>query len=73
MQHEDRIQIYFFFSRVKSKACRFLCCCGRWQGMLMVLLLGWLFLPIYIAAGVRLRRGTCFSSLRLLTVPPPSR
>lgn len=26
---------------------------GHRQGMLMVLLLGWLFLPIYIASGVR--------------------
>lgn len=24
----------------------------NWQGMMMVLLLGWLFLPIYIASGV---------------------
>lgn len=34
-------------------------CFTCWQGMLMVLLLGWLFLPIYIVAGVRPRLGIC--------------
>lgn len=34
----------------------------------MVLLLGWLFLPIYIVAGVRPRSGTCFFSLILVSV-----
>ncbi|XP_029692552.1 sodium/myo-inositol cotransporter 2 [Takifugu rubripes] len=37
----------------------------EWNGMLMVLLLGWLFLPIYIASGVDMYAGALFIQLAL--------